>query len=66
MAVASESNKQQPTTTRPAVNSELKTENFVVTLAEVEAKPVDWIWEPYLPCGAVAVLSGDPGVGRVL
>jgi hypothetical protein len=36
----------------------------LITLAEVEAKPVDWIWEPYLPCGAVAVLSGDPGVGK--
>jgi hypothetical protein len=36
----------------------------LITLAEIEAKPVDWIWEPYLPCGAVAVLSGDPGVGK--
>jgi DNA polymerase III delta prime subunit len=25
---------------------------------------VDWVWEPYLSTGTVALLSGDPGVGK--
>jgi hypothetical protein len=25
---------------------------------------IDWLWEPYLTAGTVAVLDGDPGVGK--
>jgi len=25
---------------------------------------VDWLWEPYLPMGMLAILSGDPGIGK--
>jgi hypothetical protein len=49
----------------PLANDQGPTTNgFLMSLTDVEAKPLDWIWEPYLPCGAVAVLSGDPGVGK--
>src|SRR5437879_4870775 len=27
---------------------------------------VQWLWEPYLAFGTVAVLDGDPGVGKSL
>jgi hypothetical protein len=33
-------------------------------LGEYEAEPVRWLWKPYLPAGAVALLDGDPGVGK--
>jgi hypothetical protein len=31
---------------------------------QIEAKPIDWLWEPWLARGAVSVLDGDPGVGK--
>jgi hypothetical protein len=33
-------------------------------LSSVEAGKVHWLWEPYLPSGMLAMLSGDPGVGK--
>jgi len=36
----------------------------LVRLSDVESKPVDWLWEPYLPKGMLALLSGDPGSGK--
>jgi hypothetical protein len=36
----------------------------LVTLSQVEAKEVNWLWRPYLPCGMLAMLSGDPGAGK--
>jgi hypothetical protein len=36
----------------------------VVCLADVEAKPVRWLWEPYIPLGMVSMISGDPGAGK--
>lgn len=37
---------------------------ILVRLSEIESKPVDWLWEPYLPKGMLALLSGDPGSGK--
>jgi hypothetical protein len=37
---------------------------LLVCLSDVESKPVDWLWEPYLPKGMLALLSGDPGSGK--
>ena len=34
---------------------------MLLRLSDVESKPVDWLWEPYLPTGMLALLSGDPG-----
>jgi hypothetical protein len=31
---------------------------------QIEPKPIDWLWEPWLARGAVSVLDGDPGVGK--
>jgi hypothetical protein len=36
----------------------------IVTLSEVEARPVSWLWDPYLAFGTLAMLSGDPGAGK--
>ena len=36
----------------------------LVCLSDVKSKPVDWLWEPYLPKGMLALLSGDPGSGK--
>jgi putative DNA primase/helicase len=36
----------------------------VITLADVEPKPVSWLWEGHLPAGKLVVLDGDPSVGK--
>lgn len=33
-------------------------------LSAVQAKAIDWLWEPYLAYGMLAMLSGDPGGGK--
>jgi hypothetical protein len=35
-------------------------------LCDVIPESVDWLWEPFLPRGTLAVLDGDPGVGKSL
>ena len=30
----------------------------------VQAQPVDWLWYPYIPCGKLTLLQGDPGEGK--
>jgi len=36
----------------------------LLRLSDVRASPVDWLWEPYLAAGTLAMLSGDPGGGK--
>jgi hypothetical protein len=35
-------------------------------LSAVRPEAIGWLWGPYLPRGKLAVLSGDPGVGKSL
>ena len=30
----------------------------------IESQPVEWVWEPYLPIGAVTLMAGAPGCGK--
>jgi hypothetical protein len=34
------------------------------TLADVQAQPVEWLWRPWIPLGAITLLDGDPGLGK--
>lgn len=36
----------------------------VVTVADVEARKVEWLWYGYLPLGKIVTLEGDPGLGK--
>jgi putative DNA primase/helicase len=36
----------------------------VVTMSEVQAKPITWLWWPYLAISKLAMLDGDPGIGK--
>ena len=31
---------------------------------EIDPDGIDWIWEPYLPAGAVTLMAGAPGCGK--
>jgi hypothetical protein len=37
---------------------------LITRLADVAAKPVEWLWPGYLPTGMLCLLDGDPGVGK--
>ena len=40
-------------------------ESRLLTLySDVKAKPVKWIWYPYIPVGKITLLQGDPGDGK--
>ena len=36
----------------------------IINLSKVEARPVPWLWQPYLAKGMLAMLSGDPAAGK--
>ena len=36
----------------------------LIRLSSVEAKPVPWLWRPYLSFGMINMLSGEPGSGK--
>jgi len=36
----------------------------VTCLADVEAEETSWLWKPYLPLGKLAILEGDPSIGK--
>lgn len=38
----------------------------LVCMADVTPKPVRWIWPGYLPLGKIAIVDGDPGLGKSL
>jgi predicted ATP-dependent serine protease len=38
---------------------------FIAADQEVGAR-VDWLWEGRLPSGQLAILDGDPGIGKSL
>lgn len=44
----------------PAVNAALR----VVNLADVEERPIDWLWTDWLARGKVTVIGGHPGDGK--
>ena len=39
-------------------------EQVLVSAGEIEPDRIDWIWEPYLPAGAVTLMAGAPGCGK--
>lgn len=32
--------------------------------SNIETKPVEWLWYPYIPSGKLTVIQGDPGEGK--
>lgn len=37
---------------------------LTISMSTIEAKEVEWFWEPYLALGKLCTLDGDPGVGK--
>ena len=36
----------------------------LVSAGEIEPGRIEWLWEPYLPAGAVTLMAGAPGCGK--
>jgi len=36
----------------------------LIRLSDVQARAVNWLWEPFIPAGMLSMLSGDPGAGK--
>lgn len=36
------------------------------TISQLTLSPVRWLWEPYLPRGSLALIDGDPEIGKSL
>ena len=36
----------------------------IQTIAQIAVEPVRFLSPPYLPLGKIAILQGDPGVGK--
>lgn len=53
---------ERPTSPESPKQSDYKFLN--VTLADVEDKPIDWLWYPYIARGELTILEGMPGVGK--
>ena len=39
-------------------------EKVLVTAEGIDPDRIEWIWEPYLPSGAVTLMAGAPGCGK--
>ena len=36
----------------------------IICLNDVQAKEIEWLWEPYIPLGKITLLRGNPGQGK--
>jgi hypothetical protein len=59
---------REPTTngTQPHNASIAARRPEVVTMDDVQATPITWLWWPYLALGKLSMLDGDPGIGKSL
>ncbi len=35
-----------------------------VLYSEIIPQKIEWLWYPFIPCGKISLLQGDPGVGK--
>ena len=36
----------------------------LMSMDEIKAEEVKWLWDPYLPRGHLTIVQGDPGEGK--
>jgi len=44
--------------------SDTTAELKIISMDEIKAKEVDWLWYPYIPYGKITIVQGDPGEGK--
>ena len=35
----------------------------LISMSEINAEEVQWLWYPYIPLGKLTIIQGDPGEG---
>ena len=58
---AAEQNHQEP---RKSFGGGVMSNLKIITMRDIEAENVQWLWEPYIPRGKIMVVQGDPGNGK--
>ncbi len=38
----------------------------LISMADIAAQEVKWLWYPYVPIGKITILQGDPGEGKTM
>lgn len=57
--------KHNPSNNRYAgISDEPKKVGRILSMADVEAEEVDWLWEPYIPRGEITLFAGPGGLGK--
>jgi KaiC/GvpD/RAD55 family RecA-like ATPase len=41
-----------------------KPELKILRMSDVKSEPVDWLWKPYIPYGAISLIQGDGEMGK--
>ena len=36
----------------------------LISMKDVQAEKVQWLWYPYIPLGKLTIVQGDPGEGK--
>jgi hypothetical protein len=36
----------------------------LIKMSDIRPEPVEWLWEPYIPSGAISLVQGDGGTGK--
>ena len=36
----------------------------LISMKDVQAEEVQWLWYPYIPLGKLTIVQGDPGEGK--
>ena len=36
----------------------------IIRMSDIQSEPVDWLWEPYIPFGAISLIQGDGEMGK--
>ena len=42
----------------------MKQQLKLLTMSDIQAEEVRWLWQPYLPRGKITIIQGDPGDGK--
>ena len=42
----------------------MKAKLKLITMSEIQAEEVKWLWYPYIPFGKITIIQGDPGEGK--
>ena len=42
----------------------MKQQLKLLTMSDIQAEDVRWLWRPYLPRGKITIIQGDPGEGK--